>query len=163
MSPGIEPTTFPSRAAAPAPKKWRCFTLVIDRALLVLGQAKGEIMHKKFVMAAAATVLIGLSPFATAADTVVVIVSHEVTDFAAWKKGFDAGKGNRDKAGITERYVVRNADKPNFVTIVLESGSLENAKKFVSALEERMKKGGGVIIGAPDIKIGTTGAVGATK
>jgi len=119
-------------------------------------------MLKQFVMAAAATVLIGISPIATAADTVVVIVSHEVADFTAWKKGFDAGKDNRDKAGVTARYVVRDPEKPNFVTVVLESGSLENAKTFVSALKERMKKGG-VVIGAPDIKIGTTGAVGAKR
>jgi hypothetical protein len=135
---------------------------VIDRALLVLDRPKGEIMLKQFVMTVAATVLVGLSLVAAAADTVVVIVSHEVADFAAWKKGFDAGKGNRDKAGFTARYVMRDVDKPNFVTVVLESGSLENAKKFVSEIKERIKKSA-VIVGAPDIKIGTTGAVEAKK
>jgi hypothetical protein len=80
----------------------------------------------------------------------------------SWKKGFDAGKGNRDKAGVTARYVLRDVDKPNFVTVVLESGSLENAKKFVSEIKERIRNSA-VIVGAPDIKIGTTGAVDAKK
>ena len=121
-------------------------------------------MLKPSVMAAAAAVLIGLSTIASAADTAILIISHEVSDFTAWKKGFDAAKSNRDKAGLKERYVLRDVDKPNFVTVVLESESVENAKKFASdpALKERMKKST-TIVGTPDIKVGTTAAVGAKK
>lgn len=110
-------------------------------------------MLKQFARIAAATVFVGLSAVASAADTVVVIASHEVADFAVWKKGFDAGKGNRDKAGFKERYIVRDADKPNFVTVVMESESLENAKQFVSVLKEAMKKNAN-IISVPDVRIG---------
>ena len=119
-------------------------------------------MLKQFVVSAIATVLIGLSPIAAAADPVVVIVSHEVADFTAWKKAFDAGKGNRDKAGLTERYVMRDLDKPNFVIVVLES-NLENAKKFVSdpAFKERIKKAS--VSGTAEIKIGITDSSGARK
>jgi hypothetical protein len=67
-----------------------------------------------------------------AADTAVIIVSHEVANFDEWKKRFDAGKDTRKKAGLTERYVMRDANKPNFVIVVLEADSVENAKKFVS-------------------------------
>ena len=116
-------------------------------------------MLKRFLIPAAAAVLFALSAIAGAADTVVVIISHEVPDYAAWKKGYDAAKVHRDKAGLTERYVLRDADRANFVTIVLESASVDSAKKFFSdpALIDRMKKGNLVA----DIKIGST--AGATE
>jgi hypothetical protein len=110
------------------------------------------VLKPLFRAAIAATFLV-LCAAATAADSVIVITSHEVSDFAAWKKGFDAGKANRDKAGLTQRYIVRNSDKPNLVTIVLAGENLENAKKFVSEVKERMKNNK-IIVGEPDIKIG---------
>jgi hypothetical protein len=113
-------------------------------------------MLRQFARTATAAIIVGLSAVASAADTVVVITSHEVADFAAWKKGFDAGKANRDKAGMKERYIIRDAEKPNLVTIVLESESLENARQFVSAVNERIKKNAN-IISVPDVRIGTTG------
>jgi hypothetical protein len=55
---------------------------------------------------------------------------------------------------MTERYVLRDVDKPNFVTVVLESATEEGAKEFFSdpALIDRMKKGNLIA----DIKIGST-------
>ena len=116
---------------------------------------KKTLMRKQLLMGAAAVLLFALSMIAGAAETAVVIIRHDVADYAAWKKGFDAGKVHRDKAGLTERYVLRDVDKPNFVTVVLESASVEGAKKFFSdpALIDRMKKANLVA----DIKIGTTG------
>jgi hypothetical protein len=112
-------------------------------------------MLKQFFITATGAVLIGFSALAGAADTAVVIVSHEVADFSAWKKRFDAGKSNREKAGLKERYVMRDVDKPNFVIVVLE-GTLENAKKFVSdpGFKERVKKASAS--GTAEIKVGTT-------
>lgn len=112
-------------------------------------------MLKQFARMATATVFVGLSAAAFAADTIVVVTNHEVADFAAWKTTFDANKGRRDSAGIKERYVVRDADKPNFVMIVLESESLEGAKRFVSRLKEGIKTNANIIT-VPDIRIGTT-------
>jgi hypothetical protein len=79
---------------------------------------------------------------------------------AAWKKRFDAGKENREKAGLKERYVMRDVNKPSAVIVVLESGSVENAKKFVSdaAFKERIKKASAS--GTAEIKIGTTNTAG---
>jgi len=70
-----------------------------------------------------------------------VIISHPVADFGAWKKRFDAGKETRDKAGLTQRYVMRDAARPEVVIVVFEA-SLENAKKFVSdaGFQDRVKK-----------------------
>jgi hypothetical protein len=113
-------------------------------------------MLKHFVITAIGTVLIGFWAVASAADTVLIIVSHEVADFSAWKKRFDAGKENREKAGLKERYVMRDVNKPSAVIVVLESGSVENAKTFVadSAFKERIKKASST--GTAEVKIGTT-------
>jgi hypothetical protein len=116
------------------------------------------IVLKQLVITAISVCLIGFGPAANAADTAVIIISHEVADFGAWKKAFDAGKGNREKAGLTERYVMRDANKPNFVIVVFESPNVDHAKKFVSdpAFLGRIKKAS--VSGTAEIKIGTTGA-----
>ena len=126
-------------------------------------QPKENIMQNKFVMAVIAVVFISFASFATAADKVVLIVSHEVADFAAWKKVYDQDKVNRDKAGMKERYLVRDVEKPNIVTIVFQAGSVDKVKAFIAnpALKEAMDKAG--VMGAPDIKIGTTAKVGGKK
>lgn len=117
-------------------------------------------MLKQLVITAMSIFLIGFAAAASAADTAVIIISHEVADYGAWRKAFDAGKGNREKVGLTERYVMRDANKPNFVIVVFESASVENAKKFVSdpAFLARIKKAS--VSGTAEIKIGTTGPVG---
>jgi len=111
----------------------------------------------------AAAMVIGVAvggSAAYAADAVLVIVSHEVADFAQWKKNFDAGRANREKAGLKERYVMRDAAKPSAVIVVLETSSVEAAKKFAAdpAFNERVKKASST--GNADIKIGTTNPSG---
>ena len=78
----------------------------------------------KLVITAMSIFLIGFAAPANAADTTLIIVSHEVADFNAFKKGFEAGKDNRAKVGLTDRYLMRDANKPNFVIVVLESPAL---------------------------------------
>jgi opacity protein-like surface antigen len=99
-----------------------------------------------------AAILMSPGAAALAADPAIVIISHPVADFAAWKKRFDAGKEMREKAGLTQRYVMRDADKPNVVIVVFEA-SVENARKFVSepGFQERVKKASSS--GSAEIKI----------
>lgn len=117
-------------------------------------------MLKRFVITAMGTIVMAFVAVANAADTVLIIVSHEVADFGDWKKRFDAGQSNREKAGLKERYVMRDANKPNAVIVVLEASSVENAKKFAAdpAFNERIKKASST--GSADIKIGTTNPSG---
>lgn len=111
---------------------------------------------RQSVVALIGSFFIAFTPVTSAADTAVIIVSHEIADFGEWKKRFDAGKENRKKAGLNDRYVMRDAEKPNFVIVVLEANSVENAKKFVSgqAFKDRIKKAS--VSGTAEIKIGTT-------
>jgi hypothetical protein len=48
---------------------------------------------------------------------------------SAWKKSFDAGKSNREKAGLNERDV----EKPNFVIVVRSSTGLAPPIRLVSS------------------------------
>jgi len=114
----------------------------------------------RIAMCAIAIWLNALGSVAHAADTVLIIVSHEVADFGDWKKRFDAGKENREKAGLKERYVLRDASKPSAVIAVLEARSVEDAKKFAAdpAFNDRVRKASST--GSADIKIGTTNPTG---
>jgi hypothetical protein len=89
------------------------------------------------------------------AGTGLVTVSHEVKDFAAWKKGYDADKPNRDKAGFVELALARDASNPNIVLMVFQAPSAASAQQFTSSpgLKEAMMAAG--VVGKPDIKIGT--------
>jgi hypothetical protein len=110
-------------------------------------------MKLSFTTAAAAAVLFTLSGLAQAGDS-VLIITHEVKDFAAWKVGYDNDKPNRDKAGLVQRFLVRDADKPNLVTIVLEAPDSNAARSFTSnvALKDAMTKAG--VVSQPTITIG---------
>ena len=113
-------------------------------------------MLKQIVFAAIGTTLIGFAGLANAADTVLIVISHEVANFGDWKKRFDAVTPAREKTGIKARYVMRDVNKPNAVIVVLEAGSVESAKRYVGdpAFLERVKKASST--GSADIKVGTT-------
>ncbi len=84
---------------------------------------------------------------------VKVIVTHEVKDFAAWKKIFDEDALNRDTADMKVHGVYTAVDNPNKVTIVGEFPNPEAVKGFMDnpALQAAMEKGG--VIGMPDVKV----------
>ena len=84
---------------------------------------------------------------------VILQVTHEVKDYSVWKKGFDADKVNRDKAGIKLVAVYTSVDNPNLVTITTEAPNIEVARGFASnpELKAAMEKVG--VISAPDVKI----------
>jgi hypothetical protein len=108
---------------------------------------------KTFTKVVTATALFALSALVQAGNS-VLIVTHEVKDYAAWKVGYDNDKPNRDKAGLVQRFLVRDADKPNVVTVVFEAPNANAARSFSSspALKEAMTKAG--VISAPAIMIG---------
>ena len=100
-----------------------------------------------------AAVLMSSLTVSTAFADVLVTVSHEVKDFAVWKKVFDAGKGMRAKAGFKHFYVAQDAAKPNLVYIAFSAKDEKAAQAFIAdpRLKEAMEKGG--VISAPTILI----------
>ncbi|MEA2979154.1 MAG: hypothetical protein QOF91_1864 [Alphaproteobacteria bacterium] len=85
-----------------------------------------------------------------AAD-VRMYVRHEVTDYATWRKGYDAFNAERKKLGVTGAAVYRSVDNPNDVTVTHDFNSADKAKAFASSprLKEVMEKAG--VKGAPQI------------
>ena len=84
---------------------------------------------------------------------VTVILSHEVKDFANWKKGFDGGEAMRAQAGVKTIGVYASVDNPNAITLITEFPSVEAVKGFLGNpdLQASMEAAG--VIGEPDIKI----------
>ena len=73
-----------------------------------------------------------------------ILVQQSVEDFEKWKPLFDEDGAMREAGGSKGGLVLRNADDPNHVTILLEWDSLESARAFASSdeLRERMQRAG---------------------
>jgi hypothetical protein len=80
-----------------------------------------------------------------------MMIRHKVKDYAAWKPGYDAHEPARTRAGLTEKYLLRSADDPNEVVILLEAKDLERAKAFASSpdLKAKMQEVG--VVDIPDV------------
>jgi hypothetical protein len=83
---------------------------------------------------------------------VLVLVSEEVKDYDAWKTRYEANRPMREDASLIEKFVGRDAKKPNVVHIGFLAPSLEAAKRFLSnpALRDAMASAG--VTNAPDIR-----------
>ena len=82
-----------------------------------------------------------------------VILSHEVTDYAAWRKLFDDGEPLRSEAGVKTNGVYTSVENPNHVTVFAEFPSVEAVQGFMAnpQLQSTMEQAG--VIGKPDVKI----------
>lgn len=92
------------------------------------------------------------------AEDVRMFVRHEVADYSAWRKAFDAFAPLQKKAGVVYKAVYQSTDDPNDVTVIHEFHSMEKAKAFAAMpeLKVAMEKGG--VKGAPQIWFTTKGA-----
>jgi hypothetical protein len=117
-------------------------------------------MVRHLVLVAALTVSLAIGSFAQEsmkapahAGKVTVIVTHEVKDYAAWRKVFDTDELNRKHVGFTISGVYADVQHPNLVSVVGEFPSAAAAEAFTSSpkLKEVMAKGG--VMGKPDVKI----------
>lgn len=87
-----------------------------------------------------------------------VIVRHEVSDYAAWKRSFDGHADARARAGIIGHAVNRAEKNPNVVVVYLQAESLESLRAFASSPDVKQVMKGAGVIGAPDITFVTGGA-----
>jgi hypothetical protein len=80
-----------------------------------------------------------------------LLVRHKVRDFSEWKRGYDSHLPKRIEAGLTEKHLLRGANDPNEVVILLEAKDLARAKAFAESpdLRETMQKVG--VLDKPDI------------
>ena len=80
-----------------------------------------------------------------------VLIRHKVTDFATWKAAYDDPATMRKDAGSMGGQVLRNADDPQEITILLEWDSIENGRAFAAStdLAGAMERAG--VADQPDI------------
>jgi hypothetical protein len=102
-------------------------------------------------------VLLGLGAVVQPAEAagVRMFVRHEVTDYAAWRKGYDAFDTARRKLGVTGQAVYQSVDNPNDVTVTHDFKTADKANAFASSAELKaaMEKAG--VKGTPQIWITT--------
>ena len=79
------------------------------------------------------------------------LVQISVEDYDKWKSVFDEGGATRQAAGSKGGFVLRNADDPNQITILLEWDNLDNARAFAGSddLREAMQRAG--VTGPPNV------------
>jgi len=113
---------------------------------------------RSFVLAS--VLVLGLTAVAVrpAQADVRMYVRHEVTDYATWRKTYDAFDATRRKLGVTAQAVYRSVDDPNDITVTHDFANAEKAKAFaVSAeLKAAMEKSG--VKSAPQVWITTKAA-----
>jgi hypothetical protein len=80
-----------------------------------------------------------------------MLTRAKVRDFNTWKPSYDAHQAARSDAGLTEKYLLRNADDANEIFLLFEVQDLNRAKTFAAStdLRDRMQESG--VVDKPDI------------
>ncbi|MCV9966875.1 cyclase [Pararhizobium sp. BT-229] len=79
------------------------------------------------------------------------MVRHEVSDYATWRKVYDAFAPLQKANGVTAEAVYQAADNPNDVTVTHEFATLESAQAFGKLEELRTAMRTGGVLGAPTV------------
>jgi hypothetical protein len=118
----------------------------------------GSIMIKQ-VLLAGMLLILATGTFAQEAKheekhgaKVTVIITHEVKDYTAWRKIYDADELNRSKSEFKVSGVYRDVKNPNWVSVIGEFPNAAAAEAFATnpKLKEIMERGG--VLGKPDVK-----------
>lgn len=80
-----------------------------------------------------------------------IIVRHKVKDFNAWKTLFQAHESERVAAGLTNPRLLRSADDPSEVVILLDAADLGVAKAFAASEELRSEMAAAGVVDKPDV------------
>jgi hypothetical protein len=80
-----------------------------------------------------------------------LLIHHKVENFDTWKSAYDAHRAARDKAGLTEQHLLRNAADPNDIVILFQADDLERTRAFARSndLRTAMQKAG--VVGTPEL------------
>ncbi|MBB3523322.1 cyclase [Rhizobium sp. BK456] len=80
-----------------------------------------------------------------------LFVRHEVSDYATWRKIYDAFDQVQKANGVTAQAVYRATDNPNDITVTHEFATLEAAQAFgkLEELKAAMRNGG--VLGTPTV------------
>jgi len=78
-------------------------------------------------------------------------IHFRVEDFSRWRSMFDQGHALRKNSGSKGARILRSADDPNGLMVIMEWDSLDRARQFAQSAElrEAMQKAG--VIGRPEV------------
>jgi hypothetical protein len=82
----------------------------------------------------------------------VIILSHEVKDFASWRPAYDADSARRDSVGLKELAVGTQSDNANKVFVIWE-GDPSKAEKMMQDPEIGIKMKEAGVLSAPEITV----------
>ncbi len=85
------------------------------------------------------------------ASHVRMFVHHEVTDYAAWRKAYDAFQATAAKMGVLAQAVYQATDNPNDVTAYHDFASQAAAKAFAASAELKTAMQSAGVKGQPQI------------
>ena len=80
-----------------------------------------------------------------------MFVKHRVSDYAAWRKGYDAFDPSRTRLGVRGHEVYRDLDDPNTVTAWHDFDDADAARRFAGSAELKSAMKGAGVVGAPKI------------
>jgi heme-degrading monooxygenase HmoA len=80
-----------------------------------------------------------------------MLVRHTVDDYAKWKPLFDEHGAAREASGFKGGYLLRSAENPNELFLLLQTEDLDQARRFAQSddLRQTMQRAG--VSGAPEI------------
>jgi len=82
-------------------------------------------------------------------------IRHEVADYSAWRKVYNAFAGMQRKLGVTRQAVYQSIENPNDVTVTHDFKTEEKAQAFMSAPEVKSAMDKAGVKGTPQIWITT--------
>ena len=83
----------------------------------------------------------------------MLVVQQTIGDYSKWRAGFDRAGPLRDKAGIYNARVFRDADSPDKVLVLSETQDLAKARTALTGpeLQKAMQEAG--VIGPPKVHV----------
>ncbi|WP_421916961.1 cyclase [Mesorhizobium sp.] len=82
-----------------------------------------------------------------------LFVRHTVSDYKAWRKGYDAFGPTQKAKGVNAQVVYQAADNPNDVTVTHDFASVADAQAFIKSPDLKKAMEGAGVVGAPTIWI----------
>lgn len=70
-------------------------------------------------------------PASSTLPAAAAVITHEVGDYATWKRAFDEHAPARKRAGIVGTHINISADNPNLVSVYVAAGDVATIRAFV--------------------------------
>jgi quinol monooxygenase YgiN len=84
---------------------------------------------------------------------VTVVLTHEVKDYASWRKVYDADEPNRKMMGFKVWGVYADAKNPNLISIIGTFPSAGAVDAFMSSPKLKTAMDNAGVLGKPDVKV----------